>query len=118
MLNPPYEKHILTKIIVMLVKMATAKRKVFAVLVPVKPDESWYQLCVEMSYPILKFSQRLAFQRGVELAYKHCAPFDSCWILIGVETKHQFINIDSDILGFPHNWDFTDTFLKAHDFSS
>lgn len=105
-LNPPYSTALLTKIIVKLVKLATELRRVYAVLVPVEKHEEWFQLCVEMSYPILQFTENLAFQRGTALTYRGLAPFESCWILIGVESKQTFFNISTNFLGFPTSWEY------------
>jgi hypothetical protein len=111
-LNPPYDKKLLTLIIVKLVIMATNLRRVYAVLVPFAELESWFILCVEMSYPILKFTKKLAFQRGVDLAYRHIAPFESCWILIGATSEQRVFDIPSNFLGFPDNWEYTKIFKE------
>ena len=108
--NPPYRTDLITKIIVKLVKMATALRRVYAVLAPVEEHENWFQLCVEMTYPILKFTKKLAFQRGESLTYREQAPFASCWILIGVESKQTFFDVPSNFLGFPNDWNYVKYF--------
>lgn len=112
MLNPPYKKTLLTRIIIKLVKFSIQLRRTYAVLVPYYPEKNWFLLCKELEYPILCLSEKLAFQRGPEREWRSTADFHSCWILIGATTPLKEIPVHVDMFGFPLNLDYTQAFNK------
>ena len=112
-LNPPYRIQILERVVTHLVRICALQRKCFAILVPVRPDESWYKLCLELQFPILKLSSKLCFRRGIQSQWVGQAQFESALILIGATIKGpQLIDVQCDKFGYPLNFGYVKEFSR------
>ena len=110
LVNPPYDDEIITKVIITLIRWALNKRHTYAVLVPIWENKQWFKLCRLLRFPILKYKNCLAFQRGVTKIWCSTAPFKNAWILIGAFTTNKKLFIPNDKFGFPLSFKYLKDF--------
>ena len=109
-LNPPYSRPLLDRIIARLVQWAFSKDHTYAVLLPFKPTEAWFKVLTALNTPHLFLKTPLAFRSGCKRFYATTAPFNSVIFLIGAFSVNLSIHIHNDKLGFPLNFDFVRSF--------
>lgn len=110
--NPPYDEEIITRVIITLIEWALQKRHTYAVLAPIWKNKQWFQLCKLLRFPILEYTNCLAFQRGTTHSWCGTAPFKSAWILIGAFTNKKKFSIPNDKFGFPLSFEYLRDFQQ------
>jgi len=105
-LNPPYSRPTIDRVIAKLVRHAYNFAKTFAVILPYKPNLNWYKLLTALRTPVLFLETPLKFRRGLGEKVLTFAPFNTIIALIGAVHEGSHIVINNDHDGRPLNFKY------------